>query len=181
MEVAHLNTYEKITSFQKEISKQLYDEGVQQRNQLNSKFTPTITILTAELGGVIWLVFKIIEKLSENIDLHQLCCFLLISITALIFGVAMFFFVLCFTRYNFYYISPQKVNNFIESNKQCLNGYSEEVMLNNIIQNISNTYMNVAIQNDNETTKHSNYLNNCYIFIVLTLIFLVIDFIIIFL
>lgn len=78
-------------------------------------------------------------------------------------------------------MSPKKIKKFIEKNKKRLDEYTEEEVLDNIIQNVSNSYLNTAIKNDKETTKHANYLNKCYICIVLTLIFLVIDFIIMFL
>ena len=48
MEVFSLKTYDKILSFENDFYKELYEDGIKQRNQLNSKFTPTITILSAE-------------------------------------------------------------------------------------------------------------------------------------
>ena len=39
-----MKTYDKILSFENDFYKELYEDGIKQRNQLNSKSTPTITI-----------------------------------------------------------------------------------------------------------------------------------------
>lgn len=169
----------KMPFFQKEIGKQLYDEGVQQRNQINSKFMPTLTIITAELSGVIWLIFELIKIIPECVDIRRLCIFSFVFITVLLLAAGIIFFILCFTQYKFSYISPKKIKKFIEKNKKRLDEYTEEEVLNNIIRNVSSSYINTAIKNDIQTTKHSEHLNRCYICIIFTLVCMAIDFILI--
>lgn len=174
-----MNSYDKITSFRKEIAKQLYDEGVQQRTQINSKFTPTLTVLTGEISGIIWLVLKTINSISESITLHQLCTFLFVAITAMLYFGAVGCFLLCFTNYEFSYPSPKETKSFIKENMQCLGDYSEDEILENIINNISDEYMDMAIKNNFEITKHTNYLNKCYIFIGATLMCMIFSFVLV--
>ena len=182
MEVFSLKTYNKILSFKNNFYKELYEDGIKQRNQLNNKFTPTITILSAEIGGIIWLVFRLLKNIEANnnvIRISDLCVFLFLALTLIFMSAAIVYFVLCFTNYDFEYPKPDKVKQFVNDNINCLGDYSEDEILNNIIQNISNDYMDIAINNDIETSKHSGYLNKCYIWIVATLAFMVVDFVLV--
>ena len=179
MEVFHLNTYDKITSFQNELSKQMYDDSIRQRNQVSSKFTPTLTILTTEIGGFIWLIFKLINSISDKITLHQLCLFLFISATLVLFCIATVYFLLCFTRYTFTYPSPEKAKAYIKDNLQYIGEYTEVEVLDNVMRNISDDYIDIAINNNIETTKHASYLNKCYIFIISTLVCMIVDFVLV--
>ncbi len=57
----------------------------------------------------------------------------------------------------------------IENNKTYLNEYSEEEVLDNIIQTISDSYCEMAISNMKEINNRSKYLNKSYTKIVWTL------------
>ena len=182
MEVFSLKTYDKILSFENDFYKELYEDGIKQRNQLNSKFTPTITILSAEIGGIIWIVFRLLKNIETNnniIRISDICVFLFLGFTIISFVVAIVNFILCFTNYDFSYPEPDKAKTFIDSNKSCLEDYTEEEVLNNIIKNISNDYIKIAISNCEETNRHSNWLNKCYMGIVATLGLMVIDFVLV--
>lgn len=177
-----MKTYDKILSFENNFYKELYEDGIKQRNQLNSKFIPTITIISAEIGGIIWIVFELIKKIESNnniINLSDMCIFLFLGFTLFSFVAIIINFVLCFTNYDFSYPMPEKAKSFIDENKSYLGDYSEKEVLNNIIKNISDDYIEIAINNCKETNKHSKWLNNCYIGIVTTLVFMVIDFVLV--
>lgn len=182
MDVFSLKTYNKILSFKNNYYKELYEDEIKQRNQLNSKFTPTITILSAEIGGIIWIIFRLLKNIKANnnaIRISDLCIFLFLALTLIFIGAAIVHFVLCFTNYDFEYPKPDKVKQFVNDNINCLGDYSEDEILDNIIKNISDDYIEIAISNDQETSKHSGYLNKCYIWIVATLAFMVIDFVLV--
>lgn len=182
MEVFSLKTYDKILSFENDFYKELYEDGIKQRNQLNSKFTPTITILSAEISGIIWIIFQLLKSIEANnntIHTSDMCVFLFLGFTLISFVVAIANFILCFTNYDFSYPKPDKAKTFIDNNKSCLGDYTEKEVLNNIIRNISNDYIKIAISNCEETNKHSSWLNKCYIGIVVTLGLMVVDFVLV--
>lgn len=177
-----MKPYDKILSFENEFYKQLYEDGIQQRNQLNNKFTPTITLISAEISGIIWCIFKLINNIADNknvINMSHLCGLFFLALTVVCMGSAIAFFILCFTNYNFSYPNPTKAKSFVEDNNRLIGEYSEVEIFNNIVKNISNDYINIAISNCEETNKHSSYLNKCYICIVSVLAFLAIDFVVI--
>ena len=96
MEVFSLNTYDKILSFENDFYKELYEDGIKQRNQLNSKFTPTITILSAEIGGIIWIVFQLLKNIEVNnnaIHKSDICVFLFLGFTLISFVAAIINFI----------------------------------------------------------------------------------------
>lgn len=182
MEVFSLKTYDKILSFENDFYKELYEDGIKQRNQLNSKFTPTITILSAEIGGIIWIVFQLLKNIEVNnnsIHKSDICVFLFLGFTLISFVAAIINFILCFTNYVFSYPEPDKAKILIDSNKNCLGDYTEKEVLDNIIKNVSNNYIEIAISNCEETNKRSNWLNKCYIGIVVTLALMVVDFVLV--
>ena len=182
MEVFSLKTYNNILSFENNFYKELYEDGIKQRNQLNSKFTPTITILSAEIGGIIWHIFRLLKNIESNnnvIHVSNICSFLFLGFTLFSFVIAIVNFILCFTNYEFSYLKPDKAKTLIDNNKNCLGDYTEEEVLNNIIENIANDYIKIAISNCEETNKHSNWLNKCYIGIVVTLALMIVDFVLV--
>lgn len=92
-EVCYLNSYDKILSVENEMYKQLYEESKQRRNQVNAKYAPTITIITAETGTILWIVFKIITDIEECnliIQLKHLFPVLLATVTAFVWSMAIF-------------------------------------------------------------------------------------------
>ena len=117
--------------------------------------------MTAEFGGITWLIFNAINKFSEPNNV----CLLSEIITVLLLGPACVFFILsvidfifCFLDYEFSYPKPNKVKNIIKENKEYLDEYSEKEVLDNIIQIISNSYCEMAIDNIKEINERSKYL-----------------------
>lgn len=117
--------------------------------------------MTAEFGGITWLIFNAINKFSEPNNV----CLLSEIITVLLLGLACVFFILsvidfifCFLDYEFSYPKPNKVKNIIKENKEYLDEYSEKEVLDNIIQIISNSYCEMAIDNIKEINERSKYL-----------------------
>lgn len=175
-----MSSYDKILSFQNDYYKALYEDGVKQRNQINSKFVPTITILTAEISGITWIVSKLFNTIKANesvVHLLDLCVFTLTMITFILWLLAAIYFILCFTNYHFEYQKPDETQKFIEANKARLGEYTEQEVLDNIITNLSNDCIEIAINNCEETNKHCERLNKCYIFLVITLPLLIISFV----
>lgn len=177
-----LKTYDKILSFKYNFYKELYDDGIRQRSQINTKFIPTITILSAEIGGILWIIFKLLNSIEANnnfICVSNLFVFLFFGLTIVSIGISIVYFILCFTNYNFEYPEPYKVKKLVNDNISRLDEYSEDEILDNIITGITNDYMEIAINNDEETNKHSKWLNRCYIGIIVTLIFMIFAFILV--
>ena len=175
-----MNSYDKVLSFQNDYYKELYEDGIRQRNQINSKFVPTITLLTAEVSGIIWVVSKLFSNVKANdniVHLVDLCVFTSVIITFILWLLATIYFALCFTNYHFKYPKPDEIKEFIEANKSRLGEYTEQEILNNIHDVISNGYIEMAISNCEETNKHCKHLNKCYIFLVITLPLLIISFV----
>jgi hypothetical protein len=174
-----LNSYEKILSLENDIYKQLYEESKQHRHQINSKLTPTITIITAEITAILWLIFKVVDNIKKYnmiIRLHHLCPIILTVMMICSWVFSIVFLILCLTNYKVRYIDPIRISEGIEDNKTYLQYYTEEDILDNIKADIVNGYKQASIENWIETNKHSSYLNKCYIFLIITLAFIIIDF-----
>mgnify|MGYP003104196956 CR=1 FL=1 len=168
-----MNSYDKILSIENEMYKQLYEEGKQRRNQVNAKYAPTITIITAETGAILWIIFKIISNIEECNSIIQLKHLFPILLTTI------FFLVICLTNYNSVYINPCKIEECIEDNKKYLQYYNEDDIANNIKLDIVNGYKNAAIENWNNNNKHSSYFKRCYICLSLTFVLLIVDFLLV--
>mgnify|MGYP004594427167 CR=1 FL=1 len=87
-------------------------------------------------------------------------------------------FIFCFLDYEFSYPKPNKVKNIIEDNKTYLDEYSEKEVLDNVIQIITNSYREMAIDNMKEINERSKYLSKSYKEIVWALGFMLINFIV---
>lgn len=177
-----MNSYDKILSIENEMYKQLYEEGKQRRNQVNAKYAPTITIITAETGAILWIIFKIISNIEEYnsvIKIQHLFPIIFTTITAIIWITAIIFLIICLTNYNFVYIDPDKIHFCIEDNKTYLQYYEADKVASNVKTDIMNGYKNAAIENWIKTNKHSSYFKKCYICLSLTFILLIVDFVLV--
>lgn len=170
-------SYNDILSFENDYYKELYYDGAKQRDRINSKFTPTITLLTAETSGIIWIIFNLVKKMKSfnfiSVTATIILCFIIL------FGlVALVNFLFCFLKYGFLYPKPADVKNFIKENKTYIGEYTEKEIVDNIVEQISSEYITMAIKNNKEINNRSKYLNKCYIGIVYTLLFMIIEFLI---
>lgn len=104
---------------------------------------------------------------------------LLATVTAFVWLMAIFFFIICLTNYSTIYINPSKIQGCIEDNKKYLQYYDESDIANNIKLDIINGYKNAAIENWNNNNKHSLYFKKCYICLSLTFVLLIINFLLV--
>ena len=170
-----MKTYDTVLSFEYDFYKELYADGSKQRDRINSKFTPTITILTAEITAIIWFIFsakKYTDKTKILFIIFAIC--LVIQSATVIMAVVNF--VFCFFKYKFSYPEPLDTKKFIDKNKTRLDEYSDQEVLDNIIKTISDDYIKMAIKNMKGINQRSKYLNKCYVYIVRTLLIRFISF-----
>lgn len=172
-----MSSYNDILSFENDYYKELYYDGAKQRDRINSKFTPTITLLTAETSGIIWIIFNLVKKM-KSFDFISVAATIILCFIFLFGLVALVNFLFCFLKYGFLYPKPADVKNFIKENKTYIGEYTEKEIVDNIVEQISSEYITMAIKNNKEINNRSKYLNKCYIGIVYTLLFMIIEFLI---
>lgn len=161
-----MKTYDTVLSFKNDFYKELYKDGMMHRNQINNKFTPTVTILTAEIGGILWMISKLginKEWIQNIIAAHRYEQIIIPAIGVLSIGAAIYFFIRCFTNYEFEFPEPEKTKKLIEDNKKFLGQVSEDKIVDNIIYYISESYREIA----------SNDCTEVYRFILCTNLFTV--------
>ena len=165
MEVFELKTTDKILSFEIDFYKTLYEDGLKQREYLESKFVPTITLLSAEIAGVIWMFPKFKDdclKINNIIFTKEFCKLVPPTFTIIFLLLAIVYFILCFTKYTFYFPNPEKTKKLIDDSKSALASFEENKVYNNMISHIADSYASISINNCEEINKHSDYLNTCY-------------------
>lgn len=175
-----MNSYDKILSYESEIYKQLHDESKQRRNQIESKIVPTITLLTAETSAIIWSIYKFTQNIDVstiNLLIHHIIFGFSICISITIYLVGVVIFVSFLIQYDSFYINPSKLSVIIDENKNFLNLYTEDEILYNIKENVVAGYKKICIKNWRKINQSIEKLNMCYRFIVITLAFLMINFI----
>ena len=180
MEVFELKTSDKFLSFEFDFYKTLYEDGLKQREHLEGKFVPTITLLSAEIAGVIWMFPHFrndCARISNLIYTKGFCRLLSPAFTILFLLLAIIYFILCFTKYNFYFPNPAKTKTLIDDSITALDSFDEKTVYDNMITLIADSYANISIDNCIEINKHSDYLNKCYWCMILSFTFLCISYI----
>ena len=175
-----MNSYDKILSYENEIYKQLHEESKQRRNQIESKIVPTITLLTAETSAIIWSIYKFIQNIivsTINLLIHHIIFGYSICVSIATYLVTVSIFVSFLIQYDFFYINPSKLSMLIDENKKFLNLYTEDEILYNIKENAVAGYKKICIENWHKINQSIEKLNMCYRFVVITLVFLMINFI----
>ena len=171
-------TYDKFLSFKNEYYKELYYDGVRQRNDINNKFVPTITILSAESGGLIWCILKYLDILAkcENMQFIHLVSFIFLAISSVVLFFAIKHFINAFTNYDFSYPNPEEVKIFLNEKEIHFDEYSEDELLEYSKEELAKEYIKMAIENCEETNKHVEFLNKSYKSIIWGLALLAITF-----
>ena len=178
--IFYLRTYDDILALEYKTHKDLYDNTVVQRNNTISKFTPMITLLTAEMTATIWLMFKYTKFLHS----HDFVWWFLLIIGVLCATIflearAVWYFVKCFYGFDFSYIHPADMKIFVDDNKKIIDEHGSETIYNNMIEGISNTYAQVAIENVESINKHTAYMLPSFKAIIATLVLLFINLLIV--
>nr|WP_147353454.1 hypothetical protein [Clostridium sp. AM45-5] len=174
-----MKTYEDFLSFKYKLFKELYEDSEKQRSQTNAKFTPTITILSAEIGGVVWMMPKFIEntKCWEYFRFTPKFCLYVAPTFAIIFLIfAIAHFVLCFLKYNPSYLDPEDSKTYIDEIFSKLEDCNKDDIYKNMLKDYAQNYSKIAVDNTKETNRCSKHLWNCYFWILMTLIALTINY-----
>lgn len=174
-----MNTYDKILSYKYDFYRELYEDGITQREQVSNKYTSTITLIVAEITGLIWLVLKLLKEVEDKCKINKTECraIILLAITFGFIFISVVFFILCFTGFSWSYPKPKEIKEYIDKKETKISKCSEKALLDNIIENSSEIYIQIAIANIEEINKHTKHLNVCYVCIIIALVFLLTDFI----
>lgn len=145
-----LLSYDTILSFESDIYKLLYEESKQRRTQINSKLAPTITIITGELGALVWTIFRIgkdIATFNNVVMKRHIIPIILIVFSVVLICISIIYLSKCLTNYKFTYLNPIKISECINDNRTYLKYYSEKDVVNNIQTNIVDEYKKMCIEN----------------------------------
>lgn len=172
-------SYDKILSFESDIYKLLYEESKQRRTQINSKLAPTITIITVELGALVWTIFRIAKDIAafdNTVMKRHIIPIILTVLSVVLVCISIGYLAKCLTNYKFTYLNPIKISKCIDDNRTYIKYYSEKDVVNNLQINIANEYKKMCIENWEITNKHCGYFRLCYVYLIGTLVSLVINF-----
>ncbi len=174
-------SYDTILSFENDIYKLLYEESKQRRTQINNKLAPTITIITGELGALVWTIFRIgnniIDKTNNIIMKQHIIPIIFATSSIILLCISITYLSKCLTNYKFIYLNPTKIADCVEDNKTYLQYYSEQEIIKNIQSDIVTGYKKMCIENWEMTNKHCEYFRLCYVYLIGTLVSLVSNFI----
>lgn len=173
-------SYDTILSFESDIYKILYEECKQRRTQMNSKLAPTITIITGELGALVWSILKIgnnISILNDIIMKQHIIPIIFTVLSVILLCISIIYLSRCLTNYKFTYLNPIKVSECVDDNKTYMQYYDEKDIINNIQFNITNEYKKMCIENWKTTNMHCDYFKKCYIFLIFAFISLAVNFV----
>lgn len=172
-------SYDTILSLESNIYKLLYEECKQRRTQINSKLAPTITIITGELGALVWIIFRIgkdIAAFNNAVMKHHIIPIILTVLSVVLICISIVYLSKCLTNYKFTYLNPIKISECINDNRTYLKYYSEKDVVNNIQNNLVNEYKKMCVENWEITNKHCGYFRLCYVYLISTLVSLVVNF-----
>lgn len=175
-----MKTHDTITSLEADVCERLYKDIFNRRTYGGSKFTPTITILVAEVSAIIWFVSELLRNIKGDGYILRRAYEVMIGITGIscILAIAsIIFFIASFAYYEFWYFDPEKMKGFFDSSRECLGDHSEDAIVNNITQHSIELCHEINIHNYKCILKHSRYMNWCYISVILTLISILCDFV----
>lgn len=175
-----MKTHDTITSLEADVCERLYKDIFNRRTYGGSKFTPTITILVAEVSAIIWFVSELLSNIKGNGYILRRAHEVMIGTTGIscVLAIASIaFFIMGFAYYEFWTLDPEKIKNFFDSNRECLGVYSEDVLVDNITQHSIELCHEINIHNYKCISKHSCYMNWCYISVVLTLVGILCNFV----
>lgn len=172
-------SYDTILSLESDVYKTLYEESKQRRSQINSKLAPTITIITGELGALVWTIFQIgkdIAIFDNTIKKQHIVPIIIVTFSVVLICISIVYLSKCLTNYKFTYLNPIKISECIDDNRTYLKYYTEKDIVKNIQINIADEYKKMCIENWKTTNEHCGYFKMCYVYLIGTLVSLVVNF-----
>ena len=128
-------SYDTILSLESDVYKTLYEESKQRRSQINSKLAPTITIITGELGALVWTIFQIgkdIAIFDNTIKKQHIVPIIIVTFSVVLICISIVYLSKCLTNYKFTYLNPIKISECIDDNRTYLKYYTEKDIVKNI-------------------------------------------------
>lgn len=159
--------------------KELYYHELERRNQINSKFIPTITLLTTIVTATIWLASQWVDLVVTHVDVLDwiIVLPLVVIIVLLIYSIYLFYGTYCNCVY--YRINPSQIRNFIEQCEACKNINNDNEIEEYKIKGLTEMYIIAACENAKIATKRSANQVKTYNALIITVFFVMLTFAII--
>lgn len=147
-----------------EIYMQLYRDEIERRESVNKKFQPSIAILALYLPALAWLLSEWIHKLySYKTAIYAIISAMFLFLGMLFVVIGLFCFARCFTFYKCARVDLHKVQKTLDENREMVGTYTVQEIENHIKDGFAKQIFQIALENWDETNKHSKYMHNFYL------------------
>ena len=162
---------------QYEIFKDLYYQTIDRRERLFSRTNLIMTIFIAVVSCFVYNLLVLFDSWSL-MSCNQrivLSIIFIINIITIIYTVTIY--VIFLIQYKNAHVSPDIIKQCFDNNMVLQGQISKKEIEQNIISNLSDTYIAAALENDNSNTKKARQQIVLLLFVIIDFIFVCIEFI----
>lgn len=157
------DSIESLLSYKTNLYEKLYINEIEHREQMSNKLGIAITVSIALFSAIIWLLIKFFKNFTTyNDNAEKITISILLGICIIIMGLIIKNYWCGFCQFTFTRVDPSKVKELVSENESYLNYYSPKEIKVSIDSSMGNSYIQAAIENYNNTIKHSKYVSKIY-------------------
>lgn len=161
-----------------EVFKELYYKTIDKRERMFSRTNLIMTVFVAIitcLGYNLAILFNSWNKMSCN---QRIVLSIIFSINVLIVIATIVIYVVFLVKYKNAHISPNIIKQCFDNNMALQGQRSKKEIEQNIISNLTDTYIAASLKNDESNTKKAKQQIVLLIFVLIDFIFVCVEFMI---
>ena len=157
-----------------ELYKELYYKELERRSQINNKLVPTITIIVAMCTAHIWIVARWLKDIADTLYCIDILIGITIAATSILIVHILILSWKTYCNCTYYRINPKQIIDFVN---QCEQYDDWDNMETYVKHSLATMYEDAVSRSYQVCSKKSEYQVKSYNRIILTVLFLIIEYI----
>lgn len=161
-----------------EVFKELYQQTIDRRERMLSRTNLIMTVFAAIITCLGYNLAILFDSWNKMLCNQRIVLSIIFSINIIIIVTTIVIYVIFLIKYKNTHISPDIIKQCFDNNMVLQGQRSKKEIEQNIISNLTDTYITASLKNDESNTKKAKQQIVLLIFVLIDFIFVCIEFVI---
>lgn len=161
-----------------EVFKELYQQTIDRRERMLSRTNLIMTVFAAIITCLGYNLAILFDSWNKMLCNQRIVLSIIFSINIIIIVTTIVIYVIFLIKYKNAHVSPDIIKQCFDNNMALQGQRSKKEIEQNIISNLTDTYIAASLKNDESNTKKSKQQITLLIFVLIDFIFVCVEFVI---
>ena len=161
-----------------EVFKELYQQTIDRRERMLSRTNLIMTVFAAIITCLGYNLAILFDSWNKMLCNQRIVLSIIFSINIIIIVTTIVIYVIFLIKYKNAHVSPDIIKQCFDNNMALQGQRSKKEIEQNIISNLTDTYITASLKNDESNTKKAKQQIVLLIFVLIDFIFVCIEFVI---